>query len=73
MTEHERFRLHFVDELARLYRFVSSDRRFHDVCIAADTARLERGGEWIVIDSSSGRCVYDSRQEPRSAQAEGGS
>ncbi len=61
VSDHERFRLHVVDEAARLYRFNSSERRYHDACIAADAAVSELGGEWIVIDSASGWCVYDSR------------
>ncbi len=61
---HERFRILMVDEDARLYRFVSSDRSFHDACIIRDLLREWNGGHWIILDGPRGRCVADTR--PRS-------
>lgn len=66
MTEHERFHVREVDDAARRYRFVSSDRRFHDACIAADTARVEWAGHYVVTDSHRDHAiVYDSRRLER--------
>lgn len=57
----ERFEVRWVDTTNRQYIYVSSDRTFHDACIQADFARVEIGGDFVVIDRTQRRIVYDSR------------
>ena len=65
VSDHERFRVHFVDDAARLFRFHTSDRKYADACLIADAARVELGGDWVIFDGVTGACVYDSRRLTR--------
>lgn len=59
---HRRFRIHWVDEERRIFVFVASAHRFYDASIARDTLLYEHGGDWVILDHESGRCVSDTRR-----------
>jgi hypothetical protein len=61
VSERRRFRVHFVDPEQRLYVYVASAGLFVVASYARDLLRTERGGDWIIIDGETGRCVSDTR------------
>lgn len=56
-----RFRIHHVDDEARLFVYVQSAWSFVQASYVRDLLRVERGGDWIIIDGDSGRVVSDTR------------
>lgn len=60
--DRERFEIRRVDAERRVYVFVTSDRKYVDACIIADTAISRWGGDYVVLDGHEGcRVLYDSR------------
>ncbi len=62
MDQNERFHVRRVDFDRERYVLISSERKYHDACIAADAMRAEYGDHVVVTDARNGqRFVYDSR------------
>ena len=61
--DRERFEVRLVDNEKRVYRYVCSDRKYHDACIAADKGRVWLRCDFVVLDAHEGhRILYDSRK-----------
>lgn len=60
---HERYEIRIVDAVRRVYTDpITSDRKYHDACIIADTVRSRSSVDVVILDAHDGhRKMYDSR------------